>query len=209
MLEEKEIEENYNTFITLIRDNIKREGVENLLNWLAHKDLKIAPASTKFHMSCKGGLVKHSLNVYNRLKQLIKIEFPDMEKCPYTEETITLVSLLHDISKVNFYDLQMRNTKDEKGNWVQVPYYSVKPVENRLIFGSHSMNSYYMLSTFFKLSYEEGLAILHHMGGTDPSEDTISIKNVFTAFEKSKLAVLLHIADLMATTIDEVGTAGE
>lgn len=209
MLEEKEIEENYNTFITLIRNNIKREGVENLLNWLAHKDLKTAPASTKFHMSCRGGLVKHSLNVYNRLKQLIKAEFPDMEKCPYTEETITLVSLLHDISKVNFYDLQMRNTKDEKGNWVQVPYYSVKPVENRLIFGSHSMNSYYMLSTFFKLSYEEGLAILHHMGGTDPSEDTISVKNVFTAFEKSKLAVLLHIADLMATTIDEVGTAGE
>lgn len=209
MLEEKEIEENYNTFITLIRNNIKREGVENLLNWLAHKDLKTAPASTKFHMSCRGGLVKHSLNVYNRLKQLIKAEFPDMEKCPYTEETITLVSLLHDISKVNFYDLQMRNTKDEKGNWVQVPYYSVKPVENRLIFGSHSMNSYYMLSTFFKLSYEESLAILHHMGGADPSEDTISVKNVFTAFEKSKLAVLLHIADLMATTIDEVGTAGE
>ena len=201
-LTEQVIEENYTRFIDLLKNNVKREGVDILIQWLNAKDTKIAPASTRFHMSCKGGLVKHCLNVYDRLKRLMAMEYG--ESCPYSEETLTIVALLHDISKINFYEVSYRNTKDENGNWIKVPFYQVKEDKDRLIFGSHSMNSYYMVSKFLKLNYEEELAILHHMGGTDPSEDTITIKNVYTAFERSALAALLHIADVMATVIDEV-----
>ena len=201
-LTEQAIEENYTRFIDLLKNNVKREGINTLIQWLNAKDTKTAPASTRFHMSCRGGLVKHCLNVYDRLKRLMATEYS--ESCPYSEETLTIVALLHDISKINFYEVSYRNTKDDNGNWIKVPFYQVKEDKDRLIFGSHSMNSYYMVSKFLKLNYEEELAILHHMGGTDPSEDTITIKNVYTAFERSTLATLLHVADVMATVIDEV-----
>lgn len=199
---EQEIEENYNKFIGILKEKVSRPGIENLVNWLNKSDLKTAPASTKFHLSCKGGLVKHSLNVYERMVKLVGLEFSN-DVCPYSEETIALVALMHDISKINYYEVQERNAKDEKGNWVKVPFYSIREKDKRLIFGSHSMNSLYMLGKFVKLNYEEELAVLHHMGGSDPTEDTLSCKNVYDAFEKSTLAALLHTADLLSTVITE------
>lgn len=197
-----QIEENYNKFINLIRENIKRDGVENLIKWLNSKNAKEAPASTKYHLSCKGGLIKHCLNVFDRLHRLLKMEYATSE-CPYSDETIAIVSLLHDISKVDFYEVQERNTKDENGNWIKVPYYSVKDEEHRFIYGSHSMNSVYMLGKFINLTYEENLAILHHMGGMDTTEDKFTVKNVSEAYKKSGLAMLLFFADMSATFRDE------
>lgn len=215
MITEKEINENFELYLQLIQENIKRPGVDNLINWLKSKDAKSAPASTKYHLSCKGGLIKHSLNVYNRLKKLIELEYPTMVQdesgemkkventCPYTDETIAIVALLHDISKVDFYEVQERNTKDENGNWIKVPYYSVKNEDQRFIFGSHCMNSFYMANTFLNLTYQEGLAILHHMGGLDSTEDRFSVKNLAEAYKKSPLALLLMQADMSSTFIDE------
>lgn len=200
-LTEEQINNNYNRFMDLLKTNVHREGIDSLLAWLGEKDTKIAPASTRYHLSCAGGLLQHCLGVYDRLKKLMVMEYGD--KCPYTEETITLVALLHDISKINFYEVSYRNTKDETGNWVKVPFYQVKEEQNRFIFGSHAMNSYYMLNTFVKLTYEEALAVLHHMGGLDSTEDTLTIKNISEAYKKSTLAVLLHEADLLATFVDE------
>ena len=215
MLEEKQIEDNFNKYIDLIKTNVKREGVENLINYLINSDLKIAPASTKYHNSFKGGLVAHCLDVYNRLNQLVKMEYPtfvieghemkevDDYVCPISQESIVIVALLHDISKVNFYEILERNTKDAQGNWVKVPYYQVKDEAHRFIMGSHSMNSLYMVSKLIKLKYDEELAILHHMGGIDVTEDTISAKNTLEAYKKSKLALFTHFADMLATAVDE------
>lgn len=197
-----QIEDNYNRFINLIKDNIKRGGVDNLIKWLNSKNAKDAPASTRYHLSCRGGLIKHCLNVYERLNQFIELEYKDTE-CPYTKETLTIVSLLHDISKVDFYEIQERNTKDENGNWIKVPYYSVKDEDHRFIYGSHSMNSVYMLSKFINLTHEESLAILHHMGGMDTTEDKFTVKNISEAYKKSALALLLFFADMSATFRDE------
>ena len=199
-LTEEQLDTNYNKFINLIETNIKREGVERLIKWLNSKDTRVAPASTRYHNSFEGGLVLHSINVYERLKRLIKFEYGD--ESPYSEETIALVALLHDISKIDFYEVQMRNVK-ENGVWVQKPYFSVKDEQNRLIFGSHSMNSLYMVSKFFKLTYEEELAILHHMGGIDSTEDKFTPKNLAEAYKKSTLALLTQQADMLATFVDE------
>lgn len=212
---EEIIEKNYDRFLSIIKNNVNREGIENLVNWLNKTDAKIAPASTKFHLSCKGGLIKHCLDVYDRLKKYINQEYNvtvlsgsqeisvDRVDSPYSEETIAIVALFHDLSKVNYYEVQERNTKDENGNWIKVPFYQVRDESTRLIFGSHSMNSYYMVSKFIKLTYEEELAILHHMGGLDNTEDRFTPKNLAEAYKKSNLAVLLHLSDMAATFIDE------
>ena len=206
------VEQNFETFINEITQNVHREGIDKLIAWLKAKDTKIAPASTKYHLACEGGLVEHSLNVYNTLKKLLRCHYGPVaadangemyDPIPYTSETIAIVALLHDISKVNYYTIGERNTKDENGNWIKVPFYQVKEAENRLIFGSHSMNSFYMISKFIKLDYEEELAILHHMGGLDVTEDTLTVKNTTEAWIKSPLALLLHQADMQATFLIE------
>lgn len=199
MLSNEQIEKNYEEFITLLRTNITGnfEGLEKLISYLNAKDTKIAPASTKYHGAYAGGLVRHCLNVYNKLTDLLQLTYGDSQ--PYTAHTITIVALLHDISKVDFYEIQERNTKDENGNWIKVPYYQVKDIKHRLIYGSHGANSVFKVRTFINLSYEEELAILHHMGGFDYTEGVVSTQNISEVFTKSPLALLLHQADRQAT----------
>lgn len=208
------IDINFEKYIGLL-ETVKRDGIENLIRYLKSKDTKIAPASTKYHLAVPGGLVKHSLNVYEQLKKLMEMVYPVVTKkteegveyventCPYSEETLIIVALLHDMAKVNFYDIQERNTKDENGNWIKVPYYAVKEENERLIFGSHPVNSYYMVSKFIKLSYQEELAILHHEGAYDTCLNNLQLSNLMAAFKKSPLALLLHQADMQATCLLE------
>lgn len=87
-------------FLDLFRNCIQREGTDELLNWLQSSDFLSAPASTKYHGSYEGGLVEHSLNVYDCLvKEIESAGLTDT----YTDETVAIVSLLHDICKANFY----------------------------------------------------------------------------------------------------------
>lgn len=60
---------NKERFIELLRST-KREGIEKLIDFLEKTDFFTAPASTRFHMSCEGGLLQHSLNVYDCLAGL-------------------------------------------------------------------------------------------------------------------------------------------
>lgn len=202
MLTEEQVERNFEEYIGILKDYVSREGIDKLIAWLNAKDTKVAPASAKYHCSYKGGLVEHSLNTYRRLLRLVEMEYSDTE-CPYSNETLAIVGLLLDISKVGYYEIAERNAKDENGNWVKVPFYQAKDTSSRLTFGSHSMNSLYMVSKFLTLNYDEELALLYHMGGFDASDDTISVKNISTAFAKSPLALLLHQADAQATFLDE------
>ena len=52
---------------------IDRAGKEDLVAWLEQSDFFTAPASAKYHCSYEGGLVEHSLNVYDALVKLMTI----------------------------------------------------------------------------------------------------------------------------------------
>ena len=54
-------------FIKIYKENIHRQGAERLLAWLEKSDFFVAPASTKYHGAHEGGLLKHSLNVYEQI----------------------------------------------------------------------------------------------------------------------------------------------
>ena len=201
-LTEEQILENKEEFINLIRQ-IKRpdSDVEALISKLSRTDFFEAPASTMYHSSFKGGLCHHSLNVYKRLKQLINNHY--QEDCPYTLETLIIVALLHDMSKMNFYKTEYRNVKnDETGRWEKEPFIKKREVENRFIYGSHGVNSEYMAHSFIPLNIEESVAIINHMGnmqvGMNPYDSDIT-----EVFNKFPLALLLHLADMDATFFDE------
>ena len=119
-------------FIEIYKENIRRPGAEKLLTWLESSDFFEAPASTRFHLSRPGGLVEHSVHVYERLLKLYKVEkanpaYPGTPYIPTVEEMefIAICGLLHDICKANFYAVEMRNRKNEKGQWEKYPFYAL------------------------------------------------------------------------------------
>ena len=67
------IEKNYQEFKDLLLST-QRPGIERFVEYLDKTDLKTAPASTKYHDSFEGGLVYHSLTVYNNFISLISSE---------------------------------------------------------------------------------------------------------------------------------------
>lgn len=181
-------------FVDVYRKHIKREGSEDLLNYLlsSKSDFFDAPCSTRFHLSEPGGLVKHSLNVYDNLKAYMdRPRVKEVYKLEASDETIAIVALLHDICKVNVYHQSMRNKKNENGQWVQVPYYTF---DDPLPYG-HGEKSVYIISGFMKLTREESFAIRYHMGFSGSEE----IHNVGKAFQQYPLAFALSTADMEAT----------
>ena len=55
-------------FISIFKEKIHREGADKLLAFLSSSDFFRAPASTRYHGAYPGGLVEHSLNVYDCLE---------------------------------------------------------------------------------------------------------------------------------------------
>ena len=103
-------------FIAIFTENIKREGARELLAWLETTDFFTAPASTKFHCACEGGLVQHSLSVYHTLMERYFEEGTD------NPESFAIAALLHDLCKANFYKVSTRNVKNEEtGSWERFP----------------------------------------------------------------------------------------
>ena len=184
-------------FIEIYKKYITREGADALLAYLDSpaSDFFTAPASTRFHGAYAGGLCEHSLNVYDALRAYVtSTRFTDTYGLHFSEETIAIVSLLHDLCKVNIYKPTKRNVKKD-GVWVSVDSYEFC---DTLPYG-HGEKSVYVISGFMKLSREEAFAIRYHMGFSKEEE----AKNVSAAFEMFPLAMATYVADMEATFLIE------
>lgn len=186
------MEKNKEKFITLLKST-KREGIESLIEWLETTDFYKAPASTKYHSNYEGGLLQHSLNVYYELERLINNLMQMNENTIiFNKESIILVALLHDLCKTNIYKIDYRNAKNEFGQWIKVPYYTVNDNEPY----GHGEKSVMLASQFIRLTLEEMYSIRWHMGFTEGKEQ---YNYVSATYDKYILALLTHIADLEAT----------
>ena len=206
MMEEQKVDSNINNvseqqvrtakeeFVRVYTENIHREGADKLLEFLlneAQSDFFTAPASTRFHGAYKGGLVEHSLQVYDCLcDYLERRRVQDIYELAYSEESIAIVSLLHDLCKCDVYKTEMRNKKID-GVWQQVPTYVF---DDPLPYG-HGEKSVYMISGYMRLTREEAFAIRYHMGFSSSEPPN----QVGKAFEMFPLAFALSTADMEAT----------
>lgn len=173
---------------------IKREGIKGLMTWLESTDFFTAPASTRFHGACEGGLAHHSLNVYSQLKKLVNWYGYSEE---YSRETLAIVALFHDVCKVGCYKTEMRWRKDDRNQWEQ---YATYRFQEDFAFGGHGSKSMFLVQNFIKLTPDEAVAINCHMGQWDAT----NYSNPTAAYEKCPLAWLLHVADEAADFIDKV-----
>lgn len=181
-------------FVEIYQKCIKREGADKLLEYLLSpkSDFFKAPASARFHSSYEGGLCEHSINVYECLDSYLKSDrVKSTFGFEYSDESIAIVALLHDLCKVNIYKKGFRNVKDEKGVWQRVDTFEY---DDQLPYG-HGEKSVYIISGYMKLTREEAFAIRYHMGYSS-TEDP---RNVSLAFEMFPLAFALSTADSEAT----------
>lgn len=181
-----DLEANKTRFLSILRDKVHRDGVEDLIQWISDSDFFVAPASTRFHGNYDGGLCEHSLHVYDCLVDIAS-RYPQF---PCSEETIAVSALLHDLCKCRFYKKGFRNRKNEDGKWEQYQVYEI----DEAFPGGHGEKSTFIIQQFMKLLPEEYLAIRWHMGGYDSAVKG-GDRSISAAYDMYKLCAMLHLAD--------------
>lgn len=196
-------------------ESVSRDGIDRLMDFIRKSDFYKAPASTRFHGSHEGGLLEHSLNVYERLV--------DKENNPVWAEiykdidpdSFIIVALLHDICKTYYYSMELKNQKtydagkvanaerwqvkhDNNGDfiWETVPAYVV---DDKIPYG-HGEKSVMMIEEYIKLKPVERYAIRWHMGPYSGQQDWNTLGD---AIERYPLVLALFEADMEATRIIE------
>lgn len=199
--------ENKERYLALLR-SINREGVDYLADFIEASDFFTAPASTSYHSDFEGGLCKHSLNVYDNVVKLNELYGADL-----SEDSMKLAALLHDLAKIDFYELNIANKKqysssgqqhDSIGNfdYVQKPYYKIKDSVNRsYTFGEHGVVSFIIANKYIKLTDAETAAIINHHGVYAATNKPI--EDITEMFQRYPLAAILHLADSASTYLLE------
>lgn len=182
----------------------QREGMENVIRHLERLGFFDAPASTRFHLNVKGGLMLHSWNVCNTAlmlrEQMIAMN-PDLEpKLPV--ESVIIASLLHDVCKSNIYKETLLNRKNEDGFWEKVPGYEVD--YSALPLGHGEKSVIMLLALGLKLTKDEMLAIRWHMTAWDlPFHSSEQKANLQMAREQAPLCTVIQCADSLSTSLLE------
>ena len=168
---------------------INRPGAADLLQWMGANGFFEAPASKRHHGAKPGGLAEHSVNVFRRLLWLNAEEEKRQQSPQYDLETVAICGLLHDLCKIDAY---------RKSEFEGVTEYQL----TKNFPAGHGEKSVILILQFMHLTQEEILAIRWHMGQYDfyARGGGFDLDN---AFRQSKLAVMLHLADMMATHFDE------
>ena len=181
-------------FEEIFKSKIKREGADKMWEYLtsASSDFFTSPASARFHGAYEGGLLEHSLNVYDCLCDYVSRErAKNLYNMNFSDETLAIVALLHDVCKINCYKQGYRNVKEETGTWQSGPTFEF---DDKMPYG-HGEKSVYIINGYMRLSREEAFAIRYHMGFSGVED----ARSVGQAFEMYPLAFALSVADMEAT----------
>ncbi len=185
---------------------VQRSGMDKLLEYIQGSDFYRAPASTKYHLACPGGLLQHSLNVLDALRGLLQWnsieshwEYHTACKIVDTipDDSVIMMALLHDICKTHFYSASTRNQKNEQtGQWEKVPFYTV----NDMMPLGHGAKSAMIVKQYTTLTSQEMYAIWHHMGFNGNYENDTAVGK---SIEMYPAVLALQTADMMASKFME------
>lgn len=202
-----DLEDNKNKFLTILKGEVKRPGLHKLIEWLESTDFFEAPYTGQYVLSCKGGLVEHSLNTYRALIELVNkyrerdpnflldlTEKASQERrdkaVEELEESLAVCGLLHDICRADCWIVDSKNVKNPTtGQWEKVPYYKW---DEKFVYG-HGEKSVFILQQFIRLYIEEAQAIRYHSQGRDNTNNSID-SGYYALYEVSLLASALGTA---------------
>lgn len=141
--QQKDNEERFEKIIL----SIQRDGVTKLVEYLKKKDFYSAPAGLTGELACPGGLLQHSLNVYDRLMKKTQSDFWKESIGTVTTETIIIVSLFANICYVSYFEAKYQNKQF-------IRYF----VNDKNPYGKGE-KTVWIISTFMKLNSTESYSL--------------------------------------------------
>ena len=190
-------------FINLLKMS-GREGIENLIVWMDENGFFESPCSSAYHLSKNGGLVEHSINVYYTLTILNESLGANLPS-----DSMLICALLHDLGKAGDHgkpgyvpNMVRSKTKNKETGEYEIVQSTSKPYEinKDLTSEEHEIRSLLIAERYIYLSEEEETAILHHNGLYGKLDSAYGTHN----YDKTKLAFLLHTADMYCSRFSEL-----
>ncbi len=190
---------NKEKFIALLKKT-KRYGIDYLIEWLEINEFFTAPCSTQHHLCREGGLLEHSLNVYECMNSLANCLL-GREQTDDIANSIIICSLLHDVGKVGqfgkpYYVENYLSKTDKEGNPIRStskPYIT----NAELLNVPHEIRSLLIIDRHIDLTEKEQFAILYHNGMYSDLKYQLNGK-------ETPLYLLLHTADMWCSRVTEV-----
>lgn len=186
--------------ITSLLLSVKRDGIQNLVEYLEKSTFFIDPASCQDHNSSEGGLAEHSLKMYHCLKNLADSN----KEIANFEESLIIIGLLHDICLAGTFQKVTKNLplkgsdgKNKKGEngkiiFIEKESYDSFPEANLPY--PHGQLSAMIIKKYIKLTKLEDLAIQWHKGAYDISQNQWPLLK--RAQKTHRIILLSHFADL-------------
>jgi len=176
----------------------KRKGeFDALIDFMENKtDYLSSPASTRFHLCRKHGLLEHSVNVAETMLKFRDAVAPDID-----EESCIITALIHDLGKAGMPGrpqyLENEPTPKQKqyGFPASIPY----RMNDELIYLSVPVRSLYLALPYISLSESEVQAVMYHDGQYVDDNKSVATK-------ETPLLLLLQYADTWSTFVIEKDT---
>lgn len=177
----------------------KREGMEDLVDYMDEIGFFSAPCSGGNHLCCKFGLVHHTRNVIMAAEN---IGYALLGKQKYMEirDSVTIAAALHDLGKCGDYGKQMYVPNVLKSGNVS----DAKPFKQNkeLLPLDHATRSIKLATLFIDLTEEEEFAIRYHDGLYERANYAVN-------GNETALYLIIHYADLWSSRITEGGKSEE
>lgn len=169
--------------IIRLLESTGRENIGRVISWMEANGFFDAPASVVHHNNFRGGLAKHSLEVYEQAAGLNAKRQQD-GLMPFPESSVIICSLLHDICKCGQYYID-GNGRPECD----------RSMKDR----GHGIRSMYILkrTCALPLNYEEEMAIWWHMGQYEKAR---GYEREFAESMRNEFCELIRQADGIAAT---------
>lgn len=191
-------------FLELLRTT-EREGMNNVIMELEQLGFFESPASSRFHLSKRGGLMEHSLNVYTTAMEIRETLIQRDERLEdiLPIDSVIIACLLHDICKAGNYKPVIKRIKNVDGVYCDAPGYDVD--YHNFPIGHGEKSVIMLLRCGLDLTDDEILAIRWHMNAWDLPFQSPDIKGNFEEAKKlSPLLTLVQAADSISSNIFEV-----
>lgn len=174
--------------------NTNRPDIAELIEAMDDGGFFTAPCSGAHHLAEPEGLLKHSLNVLDYARKLNVALDTDI-----SDESIIIVSLLHDLGKMGDYGKSNYTENYLKGGELsKAKPYITNP---NLSYIPHEVRSVAIAERYIKLTEAEEFAILYHNGLYGDFKYVISGR-------ETPLYMILHFADMWCSRVVETEKEG-
>lgn len=181
----------------------RREGIEDLMDYMDAIGFYTAPCSGGNHNAEEGGLARHSLNVLHMAEKISVACIGGKNITDDMRSSIAICALLHDLGKCGDHGkpLYVPNVL-KSGKASEAKPYKRNPELSNV---PHSIRSVIIATRWIDLTEDEEYAILYHDGLYDRETGGMSV----LPGHETPLSLIIHWADMWASHIIECSTDKE